>query len=1347
MELRFTAGIDRNQFKSDIDAMRRDILGLNNTVKSETSKMDSAFKNLSLGIAGYFSVNAVQGFVRELINVRGEFQKTEIAFTTMLGNADQAKSLMNDMVNLAAKTPFSLQDVSSGAKQLLAFQVPANEVVDTLTRLGNIAAGLSVPLERINLIYGQVKAKGKLTGDDLRQFTEAGIPMVAELAKKFGTTTSAITEMVSAGKIGFKDVQDVLFSMTNEGGMFFNLMEKQSKSLSGQIANLGDAWAQMLNKIGEANDGILSNGIQGLTYLVQHYEDVIQVVGTLVATYGAYKAALIAANALQGLQIVAGNVIAFLQLAKSVRTATEAQILFNIAAGANPYVLVAAGIAAVVGALVYFNTGTKEASNVTKELNAQLALNKDISEAAGKAYNENSGKLVSSLDKEIQVLKSSYSTLDMRKKAYESLIKINSAFIGTVDSEYRATSKLTAVYNSHVNALKEIAIAKGKAKVFEQLGEELAKTQLEKMLAGDSLNKAKKTNKVTKKIITVGGGQSFNTTSYEVEVNSNQKQIDERSKILKDATKKEQELNKKLQLLGEDRVKAITILQAQTRGGIENGRKLSKQEIEAKKEALKFYKGASDEQVATINNSTENLKKANDKNNAEVEKLYGEDTIKGLQQRISKLNEVMETSVFGSKKYNAAKSQKEALEARLKEMTASFDDEIAEIKRQTEVRDKLLQAGHSKETVDAMFPKIADKSYKQILEDTSNSLQNLINTGNGTKETADNLKAVNDELDRMNNIQSKMDIVKERIDTLNNKFSGTQLLDKLEESRINSLKNSTEQEKVIINKAYDDARELAIKAQQDKFNALLEEQRSYEEKSLALQKEYDAMRALAKTDAEKEKVDKSYSKKFTDLFFEQMQGSEEFGKVFIDMNEVATEQLEKFKIILQQKLSEAKTIEEKIKIGEFIKKIEQAISGRNFIPNFSRAIEALGDDSLSTAEKIKIAKEEIQKFQEQLGLAKEIISGVSDIFTSLGGNMDSAFGDILNNLQQTISGLEQFGEGAFQAIEGFASGNILQAAAGTIKAIGGAIKSVSGWISGDNKKERQIKAWAEQVANLKVQYQELERAMNKALGDDKYKNQQEQIANLERQKILLQQMIKKEEDKKKTDKGKIKDWQQQISDINNQISDIKDNIVNNILQIDVKGLADKIGDALIEGFGRGEDALASLNKTADEVFKDMVKNALKMQLEKNLQPVLSDMLKAMGYTTDSKGNPTGSFDGLTPEERDALKAKIIAATGDYQKAMEQYADLFGSDAANSPNGLKGDIKGITEKTAGALESQINAIRIYQVEALNISKRNQQIFLDALKYQAEIAYNTRPLFQIQKDIAELNSKVKKPLAGL
>ena len=453
-------------------------------------------------------------------------------------------------------------------------------------------------------------------------------------------------------------------------------------------------------------------------------------------------------------------------------------------------------------------------------------------------------------------------------------------------------------------------------------------------------------------------------------------------------------------------------------------------------------------------------------------------------------------------------------------------------------------------------------------------------------------------------------------------------------------------------------------------------------------------------------------------------------------------------------------------------------------------------DSVQAKEKLKQATEKGISADVKAAEAKKKLIGNlqkgQDIFNAVGqGVMDlgDAFGGFDDATNDAIGNIMAIGSAAFALGKSIASGDV----AGMIKAGVQLIGSLGKALNGDQKKERQIKAWADQVKNLKIQYQELERAIDKALGDDKYKTQQNVIANLEKQKILLQQMIQKEKDKKKTDNGKIDDWKQQISDINAQIDDLKKSIVDDILQIDAKGLADKIGDALIEGFGRGEDALYSLNKTADEVFKDMVKNALNMELQKRMQPIIDDMLKAMGYSNNDDaikaqieelekkkealsgkggvwstlensgqiisinkliaelkaklGQTTGSFDGLTPEERDALKAKMIAATGDYQKAMEQYADLFGPDAANSPDGLKGDIKGITEKTAGALESQINAIRIYQVEALNISKRNQQIFLDALKYQAEIAYNTRPLIQIQKDIAELNSKVKKPLAGL
>ena len=225
--LHFEATLDYGKIKQGTDAIRREIMGLNNTVQQQTKSMNSSFKNLAIGIGSYFSAQALGGFIQQVVNIRGEFQKTEVAFATMLKSRDAAKDLMGEMVELAAKTPFSLRDVSDGAKQLLAFQIPAEQVVDTLRRMGDIAAGLGVPLERINLIYGQVKAKGRLQGEEMLQFMEAGVPMAAELAKKFGVTTAELSKMVSAGKVGFNDVKDVLFSLTSEGGMFFNLMESQ----------------------------------------------------------------------------------------------------------------------------------------------------------------------------------------------------------------------------------------------------------------------------------------------------------------------------------------------------------------------------------------------------------------------------------------------------------------------------------------------------------------------------------------------------------------------------------------------------------------------------------------------------------------------------------------------------------------------------------------------------------------------------------------------------------------------------------------------------------------------------------------------------------------------------------------------------------------------------------------------------------------------------------------------------------------------------------------------------------------------------------------------------------------
>lgn len=267
---------------------------------SISRELAGSFSSLTTAAAAYFSLNTGASLVNKLIEVRGEFQKTEVAYTTMLGSAEKANELMRQSTELALKSPFSMTEVAQGAKQLLAFNVPANEVIDTLKRMGDISAGLSVPLSRLQLVFGQVKAKGKLMGDDLRQFTETGIPLIEELGKKFNATSAEIYQMVSAGKIGFNDVKDVLFAMTNEGGKFYNLMAEQSKTLSGQMSNLQDAVERMFNDIGKSSQGVLAKGIGELAHLVEHYDEVLRVLGGLVTTYGAYKASLMLVTAIEG---------------------------------------------------------------------------------------------------------------------------------------------------------------------------------------------------------------------------------------------------------------------------------------------------------------------------------------------------------------------------------------------------------------------------------------------------------------------------------------------------------------------------------------------------------------------------------------------------------------------------------------------------------------------------------------------------------------------------------------------------------------------------------------------------------------------------------------------------------------------------------------------------------------------------------------------------------------------------------------------------------------------------------------------------------------------------------------
>lgn len=258
---------------------------------------DAMFSSLAKSAASFGVAFSAQEFASKVTNIRGQFQQIEMAFNTMLGSEQKASALMQQMVNTAASTPFDLQGVANGAKQLLAYGLEADKVNGTLVRLGDIAAGLSIPLNDIIYLYGTTMSQGRLYAQDLMQFTGRGIPMIAELAKQFGVSESKVKDLVSEGKVGFPEVQKAIEDLTNEGGKFGGLMDAQSKTLTGQLANLEDNIDMMFNEIGEKSEGAIGGAIELAADMVDHYKEIGSVIISIAAAWGMNKAATAAVAA------------------------------------------------------------------------------------------------------------------------------------------------------------------------------------------------------------------------------------------------------------------------------------------------------------------------------------------------------------------------------------------------------------------------------------------------------------------------------------------------------------------------------------------------------------------------------------------------------------------------------------------------------------------------------------------------------------------------------------------------------------------------------------------------------------------------------------------------------------------------------------------------------------------------------------------------------------------------------------------------------------------------------------------------------------------------------------------
>lgn len=251
--------------------------------------------NATTLFTSYVSVFAVERFVTSLARVRGEFELQQVALQAIMQDVDAADKTFSQLKGLAVESPFQFKELAGYAKQLSAYNIANEDLFDSLKRIADLSAGVGVSMDRLILAYGQVRSAEFLRGQEIRQFSEAGINLVGELADRFskleGRVVSAgeVFDRVSKRMVSFEMVKEVIDDLTNEGGRFFDQQRVQAQTLAGQLSNLTDAYEIMLNELGEANDGVLKGGVSAIRSMFENWEKVVSVLKTVVAGYLTFK--------------------------------------------------------------------------------------------------------------------------------------------------------------------------------------------------------------------------------------------------------------------------------------------------------------------------------------------------------------------------------------------------------------------------------------------------------------------------------------------------------------------------------------------------------------------------------------------------------------------------------------------------------------------------------------------------------------------------------------------------------------------------------------------------------------------------------------------------------------------------------------------------------------------------------------------------------------------------------------------------------------------------------------------------------------------------------------------------
>lgn len=1308
--LEFDAVINAQQFNAAISSIEKQLSGLTTTAEKEANAIDSLIKKTATAIASYAAFAGGSNFVGDIVRVRGEFQQLEIAFRTMLGSKEKADKLMMDLTQFAATTPFELKDVASAAKQLLAFGIGAENMKDTLRSLGDVSAGIGAPLTEIAYLFGTIKTQGVAMTQDVRQFAQRGIPIYEELAKVLGITTEQVGEFITAGKVGFPEIEQVFKNLTAEGSKFGGLMEAQSKSLTGQISNLRDAWDEMLNTIGKGQEDLFSDIIQGAITVVKNFDTVIDILKVLVITYGSYKAAIIATAAVQSIATAAtkGYTIAETLRYRAMLLSEGAMKLLNRAMLTNPFVAVTAAVAALVAALVIFNRRASEAKSKAELLaDAQKGIADKMAETQAKILPY------------LEALKNANLSEQQRVDIYNKLAAIDPKIVEGLNAKTISYASLKKNVDLYVASLrKQYEVEANKEALQASIKNEL---EIQKKL--DLLKK--KRDEINK-----GGGGSFlnDIKSVLTKAPSNNTLLDVISSDIDKANKALAEQQATTKSLGatqlENEEKTIETKQRTVKVIDEEIKALREQQTSVSTSAAQYQ-----DYQKKINALEEEKKRITGAGKADIKAAQVEENkaLAMLEKRKGLLEQIADLQ-RGSDRSGLLKEQSE-----LDKINEKYDQVIQNV---TDYNKKVDE--FNKKNPKNQVQKVGQADIVAINAARTKELSNT-----SLKQDADNFKK---NLEEQKAIFAKYEEAKKEVGLQKaRELYGEQT--KYQESFLQVLQaeaariapklvagianiGEVEKFKTVVDAIAEynkKKNEEQIEDEKRKFIELLQASASYAQQKAAVNQKYDDLEATAR---------KNFTGKELADRIKTLRDSRETELNDLDSN--IARQTDLYKQLNQDIIGFTRD-----RLKEEIKLLQDKLKNDSTItPETRAAIQGTIDRYKSLLDETNEVSKDFAKLGNDLGA----VSGIFGDLAGAIGETNQGLGDTL----QTIGDIVGVAGDAATAVGKFASGDIIGGIASTVKAITGIFAIGQKARESERKAQEEIAAFNNRILageiDITQQYRERQREQAKlnklkleGLKTEKEILQQQKAAAAEQFNNILRQLQqqtavvgqttqryggflgigKKTKAVEITETlagksfadleklfatgqltGRAKELFELLQKVKQEGADIDTLLAENAQaanEIFTGTTTDSIVDAIADGFANGKRSIADFAGNFEDLMRQAMINSLKYQY---LEAPLQEFYQQFAAASQSDNT-------LTAGEIEQLRTLYDTIIGNAQAQFDQLQQISGlnlTTGSSTSNSLTGAIKGITEQQAELLAGQFGGLRITALEHLAVGRR-------------------------------------------